>query len=316
MGDFLKLSLLGEDLAIKKIIEEYVSTVSGSPLSKYDDAIAFPIDNFWVLVKIDGTSASTSKYPWQSWESFGFRVTSSAVSDIIAKGGKPLLIMASIGVPKYWEIDLLMDLIRGIKNLGKFINAAYCGGDLNSSGSNEVWLDIVAAGTASKIIPNTPLRIGDLAYISGCLGMSAIPYIVYSKKLDYRAWEDIISKAMFPHPPIKFLDVIKKYTIIASTDISDGLRSILRILKLNNVGLKVKELPLCDEVTEFMQETKVTVKEIVKYMGEEVVIFFTSSENISGCYELGVITEDTGIVINGEHITEGGWDNFRGFISN
>ncbi|MCD6084812.1 MAG: hypothetical protein J7J20_04650, partial [Desulfurococcales archaeon] len=250
----MKLSLLGEEKVVRKILEEFVDSVHGSSLSKYDDAIAYPVGDVWVLVNIDGTSAKASKYPWQSWDSFGYRVACSATADIIAKGGKPVLIAASLGVPKSWEADLLMNLIRGIKNLSKSINALYCGGDLNSSGSNEAWIDVAVIGVAHKVVPNTPLKVGDKAYVSKCLGISAIPYIVYSKKLDYRVWEDVLSKAMYPHPPIEFLDVIKKYTVTASTDISDGMGSILRVLNLNNVGLKVKELPLCDEVIEFMRE--------------------------------------------------------------
>jgi len=312
----LKLSLLGEEKVVRKILEEFVDSVHGSSLSKYDDAIAYPVGDVWVLVNIDGTSAKASKYPWQPWDSFGYRVACSATADIIAKGGKPILIAASLGVPKSWEVDLLMNLIRGIKNLSKSINALYCGGDLNSSGSNEAWIDVAVIGVAHKVVPNTPLKVGDKAYVSKCLGISAIPYIVYSKKLDYRVWEDVLSKAMYPHPPIEFLDVIKKYTVTASTDISDGMGSILRVLNLNNVSLKVKELPLCDEVIEFMRETKADLTDIIKYMGEEVVVFFTSNEVINTCHELGVITRGTGIVINSKRITEVGWDNFKGFVDN
>ena len=312
----MKLNLLGEEKVIRTILEEFVDSVHGSSLSKYDDAIAYPVGDVWVLVNIDGTSAKASKYPWQSWDSFGYRVACSATADIIAKGGKPVLIAASLGVPKNWEADLLMNIIRGIKNLSKTINALYCGGDLNSSGSNEAWIDVAVIGVAHKVVPNTPLKVGDKAYVNNCLGISAIPYIVYSKKLDYRVWEDVLSKAMYPHPPIEFLDVIKKYAVTASTDISDGMGSILRVLNLNNVGLKVKELPLCDEVIEFMRETKADLTDIIKYMGEEVVVFFTSNEVINTCHELGVITRGTGIVINSKRITEVGWDNFKGFIDN
>ncbi|MCD6428847.1 MAG: hypothetical protein J7L12_04455 [Desulfurococcales archaeon] len=310
----MRLSSLGEDELLELIIDEFTEGISGSPLSKYDDAVALPVGDLWVLVKIDGTSATTSKYPWQSWESFGFRTASSAATDIIAKGGRPLVVMASIGAPKQWEVESLRALVKGISNLARSIGAVYCGGDLNSSGSGEVWLDITIAGKARKLVPNTPLRIGEVAYVSGCLGISSIPYIVYSKKLDYRVWEDVLNKAMYPRPPLKFLDVIKNYAITASTDISDGLRSILRILKLSNVALKVKELPLCNEVIEFMRETKTSVDEIIRYMGEEMVIFFTSKDEVKECCEVGVISEGAGIIIDGKLITEGGWDNFKGFL--
>ena len=310
----MRLDSLGEDRLLELIINKFTEGISGSPLSKCDDAVAFPVGDLWVLVKIDGTSAATSKYPWQSWESFGFRTAASAVSDIIAKGGRPLIVMASIGVPKQWEVESLRAIVKGISDLAKSVGATYCGGDLNSSGSGEVWLDVTVAGKAHKLIPNTPLRLGEVAYVSNCLGISSIPYIVYSKKLDHRVWEDVLNKAMYPCPPLKFLDVIKNYTITASTDISDGLRSLLRVLKLSNVGLKVKELPLCNEVIEFMRETKTSVDEIIRYMGEEMVIFFTSRDEVKECYEVGVISEGAGIIIDGKLITEGGWDNFKGFL--
>ena len=310
----MRLDSLGEDRLLELIINGFTEGIPGSPLSKYDDAVAIPVGDLWILVKIDGTSAATSKYPWQSWESFGFRTAASAVSDIIAKGGRPMVVMASIGVPKQWEVESLRAIVKGISDLAKLIGAIYCGGDLNSSGSSEVWLDVTVAGKARKLIPNTSLRLGEVAYVSNCLGISSIPYIVYSKKLDYSAWGDVLSKAMYPHPPLKFLDIIRRYSVTASTDISDGLRSLLRILKLGGVGLKVKELPLCSEVIEFMRETRTSVDEIIRYMGEEMVIFFTSRDEIEECYELGVISEGAGIIIDGKLITEGGWDNFRGFL--
>jgi len=49
-------------------------------------------------------------------------------------------------------------------------------------------------------------------------------------------------------------------------------------------------------------------------MGEEVVIFFTSRDEVKECYEVGVISDSAGIIIDGKLITEGGWDNFKGFL--
>ena len=312
--DKMKLSDVGEVKVIEAILDLIRNVYPDKPLPAYDDAVAIRVSDSWVIVKIDGTSSKSSKYPWMSWSDFSYRVALGTISDIISKGGKPLGLSVSIGVPKDFTITEVLEIIKGVKELIIKVDAKFLGGDINTSNVKDyVWMDVSGIGIAKKPIPNI-FRNGDLVRISNCLGFSSIEALIYYKNIDLSKAEKFLRLPYKPEPPLNFLEVCDQVT--AATDISDGLYSLTKVLRRLRLDLVLSDdLPLCKEVIEFMNEFNVDTLDILKYLGEEYIIVFNDPHNSLRHYPiLGELREGKGNIIYKGKVVRGGWDNFKGFI--
>jgi len=307
----MKLSSLGERVVVGNILKIISRAFPEGQLPLGDDAAALKLGDFWVILKIDGSSANMSKYEFMSWYDFGWRVTAAAVTDVVAKGGRPLGIVSSIGIPKDMDEGIVYEVVDGVTDLSLSINSYILGGDINES-VGDVWVDVAVVGVTSRLIPAVGLKPGDELLVDGCLGLSAIPYIIYLNKLDPTPWTDLLMSIWRVKPPIEFLSISDRVRV--ATDISDGLTSVSRFLELNNVGLLIDEIPLCDECLEFAKEVGVDVMDLIRFLGEEFRIVFTVGEGgLSSNYlRLGTVVSGDGIVVNGRKV-DFGWEYFRGF---
>ncbi|MCS7108546.1 MAG: thiamine-phosphate kinase [Sulfolobales archaeon] len=307
----MKLSSIGERAVINNLLSIIRKSFPISDVPLGDDAAAVKFGDQWLILKIDGSSANTSKYEFMDWYDFGWRIASSAVSDVVAKGGFPLGIVSSIGIPADYDDSIIYDIISGVTDFASTLNSYVLGGDVNES-LNDVWLDIAVLGTARKFIPAVGLQAGDYLHVTGCLGLSAIPYILHFKKVDPTPWMDVLKSIWRSVPPLDFLKIASN--VKASTDISDGLASISRVLSLSNVGLEIDEFPLCSKCVEFAEELNIDLSNFIKFLGEEFQIVFTFGDGlIDPRYpRLGRIVKGNGIVIKGEKV-DFGWEYFRGY---
>ncbi len=306
----MRLSSVGERAVINNILKIVSKSFPVSDIPLGDDAAAFKLGGSWLILKVDGSSANTSKYGFMSWYDFGWRVASAAVTDVIAKGGRPLGMVSSIGVPRDYDESTVYEIVSGVSELASSLNTYILGGDINESLS-DVWLDVAVVGLTDRFIPATGLRPGEQLLVTSCLGLSAIPYIIYVRGLDPTPWTDTLNIIWRLKPPIDFLDIVNY--VKSSTDISDGLASISRMLDLNSVGLAIDEFPLCRRCLEFAEEVGVDELEFIKFLGEEFQIAFTSDDTPTSKYlKLGTITDTTGIVIKGRR-ADFGWEYFKGY---
>lgn len=307
------MSELNEDEAIAIFLKEIIPYYKDIGNGFLDDSSAISSGGNLVFFKIDGTSIKSSLYPWMGLDDLAFRVCAGAVTDVIAKGGKPVSIAVSAGVSKSSTKQEIGLLGKGVADFLRKYSLGYAGGDMNSVANDDGWLDVAVVGYGNRFIPNGPLRVGEKIYVNSCLGLSSLPALIH-----YRGYEtsylspSVIAKLRRPEVPFSFLELVPK--IKSSTDISDGLRSLRRVLKLSNVALRLAdELPLCEEVNHFMEETGLRVEEILQYLGEEYLVAYSGYSDIG--FPLGEITSGNpgSIIYKGKEIA-GGWDNFKGFI--
>ncbi len=302
--------VMDEFSAIRRFLKPLAETYKKGGIGFMDDAYAIRLGETLVFIKIDGTSIKSSMYPWMGYDDLIYRVAAGAIVDVIAKGGRPTVITASIGLPADELPKSLDPLSNGLSRLIERYGLIYGGGDLNSS-IGDGWIDIGVLGYGDKFIPNKPLRPGDKIFITGCLGLSAIPALIHYKGLEDKYINRVKGRVVNPHIPVEFLSVKNK--VRASTDISDGLESLRKALNLSGVALKIsEEPPLCKEAVEFAEMYSLTVSDILGYLGEEFVIAYVSEE---GRHYLGEIVEGpSGQILYKDKVLRGGWDNFLGFM--
>ncbi|MEO3993164.1 MAG: AIR synthase related protein [Desulfurococcaceae archaeon TW002] len=295
---------------ISDILGEYYTRI---PFGYLDDAGALRILGKWFFLKIDGTSFRMSRYPWMGFDDVAYRVALGAAIDVIAKGGTPVALTASIGLQREMSLEDVKEVARGLRDSCQALKALFLGGDLNVS--EDGWLDVAVLGVSRTPISNKGLKPGYKVYSTRCLGISSIPALTHYEKI---LGEEILKKFLKtlkrPDPPLKFLKVLNE--VKASTDVSDGLESLRRVLRMNDVAMKLYRESVCEEVLEISEQYSIDLKMILRYMGEEYsIVIFTDKEMPDDYVLVGEVVEGpSGLIYLGEQELHGGWDNLRGWL--
>jgi len=295
---------------ITDLLSEYYSKI---PFGYLDDAGALRFLDKWFFLKIDGTSFKASKYRWMGFDDLAYRVALGAATDVIAKGGTPVALAASIGLQKDMSLEDVKEVALGLRDSCQALGTLFLGGDLNTS--EDGWLDVAVLGISETPVSNKGLKPGHKVYLTKCLGISSIPALThYESVLNESVLEKFIKTLKRPEPPLKFLRVLDR--VRASTDISDGLESLRSILRINNVAMKLYKESVCEEVLDISRQYSVDLVKILRYVGEEYSIaIFTDSEMPSDYVLIGEVIEGPSglIYLEGQEL-RGGWDNFRGWL--
>ncbi len=312
-----KLADVGEDKAISTLIESLSDSFDGGILDRLDDAVALRLGGI-TIIKVDGTSEHASKYPWMGLDDLAYRVLAGCALDIIAKGGRPRYTLISLGVPKERTLEDVRLIGTGIREFARRYGVKVLGGDFNASEDPlGVWIDVTMLGEARKPIRMGGAQAGDNVYVTSCLGRSAIPALMHYLSIKGEIPSSVKEWLRRPEVPLSFLRYVDEVKV--ATDVSDGLRSVRRFLTSNSLSLILsEELPICRDVSEFMEEMGVSVEDVLRFMGEEYTVIYVcrQGEKCGNGLLLGHLTEKGAgkVLLKGREVL-GGWDNFRGFTS-
>ena len=296
-----------------------------------DDAISIRFNEKFLVINIDGFSFKYSKYYWMDLYDLGWKAVAASISDIVAKGGKPIVTASSIGFRKNRSIKELRRVIKGLKNSSTYHGASYLGGDLNETPRDE-WIDVLTIGISEK--PPIPrksrrhVRKGDIVLTWGNYGLTGVALHAHYNKVHLASWRKVLEKTKRPKVDLKvleFIEEIRRY-IRSSQDVSDGLAETLwELSKVNDIGFKITHIPVDEEAVEYAKSYGLNPIDLALYGGEEYNIVFVVAKEIEGKLSqlkraygklnvLGeVISEKTVYVeIKGEKKQVGrGWEYFR-----
>ena len=150
----------------------------------------------------------------------------SALSDLAAKGGKPMGYMLSLALPPHINSAWLQSFSSGLKEDQDEFDINLIGGDTSKS-NYELTVSITVLGTVSDglYVPRSGALPGDRIYVTGTIGDSYYGLqILNGKKFDIG--EDhrnyLIDRYHVPKPRLAIGRAIGEFAH-ASIDISDGL---------------------------------------------------------------------------------------------
>ena len=259
--DRKRLSELGEKGFIARSLEILSNLWVPGPLAPGDDAASQPLGGSYVIFKIDGFSAYSSKYPWNTYSDLGWKAATSCASDVIAKGGFPYIYMISIGASPSLNAEEAFDVILGFKEALTYYGGFFAGGDTNSS-KEDLWIDVACIGYTSKEpIPRAGGE-GDKIIITGLYGYSGLARIYYENLLKGSIGvEDIPAEVRNatsrPRARIDALKVLEKYRgcIRGSVDVSDSLAESLYLLsEASGRIIEIHEIPIDPRAEEISKE--------------------------------------------------------------
>lgn len=299
------------ELELLKIIEEiFLEPIPGVEVGIGDDGAVFrPSPGYKVVVSSD-SMVENVHFDFEYMEPLEIapRIVLSNVSDIVAMGGIPRFILLSIIAPETIKIQLIEEILRGIKREIKRWKLGVIGGNISLGKELSFTVTIIGEVEGIPLLRNGA-QVGDKIYVTGEVGGASIGRVLLKNRKRGELEEKLIKKFLYPEPPLNLILNLKSL-INSAIDISDGLiLDLKRLITLSGCGARVylDKLPLPDGYENFWQFYDPEDKWGAALTGgEDYEVLFTSSklfskeielqQNLWGrkVYAIGEITDRSG----------------------
>ncbi len=164
---------------------------------------------------------------WSKPADVGWKAVAQNVSDILAMGGTPTQAVWSIGMGHDWEDSVFAGLAKGAKEACKAFGCSLVGGDtVRCKGPGFVSLSLLGKLRAPKPWIRSGAKPGDLVYLAGKLGHSAVGLEALAQRLsDHPVLKPYVRAHRRPRPAFQTIESLFSKKIHAAIDVSDGLSS-------------------------------------------------------------------------------------------
>ena len=313
-------------------ISNYVNSVKGAKLGFDDDASDFPItEDLNLVVNVDTFVRKTDWLTGMTAAQVGRKTAVMTLSDLAAKGAKPISTMLSLCVPEDFAVEEASEIVRGYSQYGLKAGIPFIGGDMGMA--SDVVLTGVGLGVAPPegIIPRNGAKPGDIVAVTGYFGYTSVAFeaLLRGREVEPNLHKKALLAAYKPAINLEIVPALaEKNAITASMDSSDGLGITLNtIAKQSKVSLVIERLPSGTGVEVFARKNMLDEMKVVMQGGEEFLLVVTIPEDkfekaqaIAEAKRVPLI--DIGYVQEGERVayesTEGlvdipfsGYDNFK-----
>ena len=222
---------------------------------------------------------------YYSFYDVGYKSAQANISDIICKGANPKNVFISLSIPKKINDENILEWYKGFIDACNPYNIEISGGDTTSS-NDYFFISITLIGTIekNKAILRSNAKEEDNVYVLGFVGESDLGL----RKLlsgDFNYDNESIKTHLRPKLFYnKWQEIIKKYKINSSIDISDGLlQDASHIAEESKKSIEIYENSNWGLVNRFFNVNNKNYKEILKSIltgGEDYAIIFTSNDEI------------------------------------
>jgi len=272
-----------EELGERKLIEmilERLEPMPQMPIPFGDDVSAIDIGHGKLMVvKTDMLVGKTDVPPgMRLWQAARKAVVMN-ISDLAAKGVKPIAVLASVGVPRGFVKNDVEQIGKGLNDGAREYDAYVLGGD--TSEASDLVISCSAFGLATKrlLMLRSGAKPGDYVAVTGLFGNSAAGLKILLQKLPARTQKrkQLVNAVLMPHARVKEgLALAQTRAVTASIDSSDGLAwSLHEISKASRVGFQIDKLPITEEAKELARTHKLNPTELCLYGGEEYELVIT-----------------------------------------
>ena len=247
----------------------------------------------------------------------GWKLVSVNVSDIAAKGGKPLWSLITLSLPPDTEVEYLENLYKGISQALEFYRFSLVGG--NTTSGEKLCFDLSLVGEAKRAVFRDTPMVGDKIYVSGPLGdsLAGLELLLEDRKIYEPHERKLIERHLKPTARVDLAPFVERYAN-ASMDISDGLVSDLaKMCKTKRAVIFPEKIPLSEELKLYCSQRGKNPVYYALKGGEDYQLLVSSRENLTtyGFHEIGYIaSEGKGEITDekGKRLNLKGFEHFRG----
>jgi thiamine-monophosphate kinase len=327
----MRIDEMGERKFISSI-KDLITIIEGARLSFDEDASDIPLDDSTdLVVNVDTFVKSTDWLPGMTAKQAGRKTAVMTLSDLIAKGVKPIASLLSVCIPNDTETNEAHDIVSGFSQYTTKAKVPFIGGDMGSS--KDIVLTGIAFGIAppQKVITRRDANVDDIIATTGPFGLTTLAFqmLIDGLEVEGQLKEEILKAAYEPEIHLGLIsDLAENGAVTASMDSSDGLGLTLNIMAYQS-GLQflIDRLPCTTEIINFSEAHGIKLLDLVMNGGEEFELVLTipqtkwelasriAAEHDIELISIGRVKEGTSVIWqsrDGEiQIPPTGYDNFR-----
>jgi selenide,water dikinase len=135
-----------------------------------DDAAIYRLNDEMALVQTVDVFTPIVDDPYQ----FGLIAAANALSDVYAKGGRPLLALNVVGFPRKLSLDILSEILRGGADKAAEAGVMIVGGHSIDDPEPKYGLAVTGLVHPTRFVSNGGARPGDVIYLTKPLGLGVI----------------------------------------------------------------------------------------------------------------------------------------------
>ena len=276
----MKISEIGEFGFIDKIKENTLFAPESVVVGIGDDGAVYKTTPGMQQVAVIDTMVENSHFiigRTADWYDVGYKAVASNLSDIAAMGAQPTHMVLSTAIPTSMEVEGLVALYNGIKDICRSYGVNILGGDTVTSKEGLV-ITVAAFGEIEegKALLRSGAQPGDIVAVSHTVGDSGAGLDVLLA--DAIGYEHLKQAHSLPKPQIELGRDLVRFHCHCANDISDGLASETNeIAAASNVEIILDQdkLPVSGELQLWSKTSGHSMWDYVYYGGEDYELVFT-----------------------------------------
>jgi thiamine-monophosphate kinase len=219
-------------LSEDQLIARYFAPFAGEgAFGLRDDAARItPRDGHEIVVTVDAIVSGIHFFPDDPASSVGRKALAVNVSDLAAKGARPLGFVLSLALPDDWRPAWLEEFAEGLHQAAMSFGCPLLGGDTVRA-NGPFWASVTAFGETPKgtMVHRFNAAAGDAVCVTGTIGDAALglslrkdPLSAWAQEMTLEKRVHLTDRYLHPQPRIALADVVRRHAR-AAMDISDGL---------------------------------------------------------------------------------------------
>ena len=256
-GGELRLMAANEDRPSEDtLIERYFAPLAGpGGLKLRDDAALIALaEGHELVTTVDMVVSGTHFFADDPADAIAEKVLGVNLSDLAAKGAKPLGFLLAMALPSDWNEDWLALFCKGLGKSALKYGCSLLGGDTTRT-KGPLVLSLTAFGAVPNgtMVPRTGAKPGDLIAVTGSIGDGALglkiratPELDWVDALNERDFAFLLDRYLRPQPRTAFAEALRT-SAHAAMDVSDGLvGDLTKMLRASGVTgiLRIEDVPL------------------------------------------------------------------------
>ena len=248
-----------EGSAEDRLIARYFRPLASHPgaLGLADDAaVLVPPPGCDILLKADAIIGGVHFFPEDPADAVARKALRVNLSDLAAKGAKPVGFLLSLALPDGTPDAWLAGFADGLRADAQFYGCPLLGGDTDRT-PGPVMVSIAAFGTVPHggMVRRSGAKPGDCVFVSGTIGDAALglklrrePAAAARYQLEPRERDHLLTRYLIPEPRLALSEQIRLHAS-AAMDVSDGLAGDLaKLCGASGVSaeIEIEKVPLSD----------------------------------------------------------------------
>jgi thiamine-monophosphate kinase len=243
-----------EEALIARFLAPLAEGFAGGLGLRDDCAVLSPVAGEDLVLTVDAVAEGVHFLSSDAPEDIAWKALAVNVSDLAAKGARPIVYLMSISFPAAPEADWMLRFTDGLRAAQQAFGIVLAGGDTDRRpGPLSVTITAIGSVPAGRMVQRTTARAGDLIFLSGTLGDGALGLELARDDTLHANWgltesegRHLLHRYRRPEPRLRLREALLSCAS-AAMDVSDGLAKDLgSMCRASGVGARIDgtRLPL------------------------------------------------------------------------